>query len=122
MRLLTFNTLKCAAKSVQNGYPLLLSVVEMKVQESAFNPVFIKHIVPSLDWSAIVSGAKAVGFDELPPNLDPSYLEDENFLRAAHHLLLDIHVMKGVLTCPESGREFPIEDGIPNMMLTEAEA
>mmetsp|Transcript_23440 Transcript_23440/g.23638 ORF Transcript_23440/g.23638 Transcript_23440/m.23638 type:complete len:84 (-) Transcript_23440:212-463(-) len=83
----------------------------------------MKHILPTLDWGAIVVGAKAVGFDEmLPPALDLSLLDDESFLRAAHHLLLDVHIVKGSLICPETGREFPIEDGIPNMMITEADA
>ena len=42
-------------------------------------------------------------------------LADEAFLRAIHHVLLDVHVVRGALVCPESGHSFPIEDGIPNM-------
>lgn len=36
--------------------------------------------------------------------------------------LLQVEVMEGCLKCPESGREFPISRGIPNMLLNEDEA
>jgi multifunctional methyltransferase subunit TRM112 len=32
-----------------------------------------------------------------------------------------VEVVEGCLVCPESGREFPIKDGIPNMLLNEDE-
>ena len=44
-----------------------------------------------------------------------SLLADEAFLRAMHHILLDVHVMRAELVCPESGQVFPVEDGIPDM-------
>ena len=35
--------------------------------------------------------------------------------------LFEIHVMEGTLICPDTQREFPIKDGIPNMILHEDE-
>lgn len=35
--------------------------------------------------------------------------------------ILQVEVIKGFLICPESGRKFPIENGIPNMLLNEGE-
>ena len=35
--------------------------------------------------------------------------------------LFEIHVMEGTLICPDTEREFPIKDGIPNMILHEDE-
>lgn len=46
---------------------------------------------------------------------------DEAFLRLTHKLLLDVHVTEGALICPETGRRFPIHEGIPNMLLHEDE-
>jgi multifunctional methyltransferase subunit TRM112 len=46
---------------------------------------------------------------------------DEEFLRKVHHLLFEVHVIDGFLVCPQSGRKFPIKDGIPNMLLHEDE-
>lgn len=36
-------------------------------------------------------------------------------------MLLEIDVVNGELICPESGRKFPINNGIPNMILNEDE-
>lgn len=36
-------------------------------------------------------------------------------------LVLQVEVIEGCLQCPESGREFPITRGIPNMLLNEDE-
>jgi uncharacterized protein YbaR (Trm112 family) len=89
-----------------------------------------------------------LGYDQLPESIpdDPS---DETFLEKVHHALfnvsshspnvylirqliddvlclfgcsiLQIEVVKGNLVCPETGRKFPIVDGIPNMLLKEDE-
>ena len=32
-----------------------------------------------------------------------------------------VEVMNGSLVCPETGRKFPVTDGIPNMLLNEDE-
>ena len=32
-----------------------------------------------------------------------------------------VEVIEGALICPETGREFPINKGIPNMLLTDDE-
>ena len=121
MRLLTHNTLKCAAKEVTTGFPLQIEIDSMEVRESTFNPEFISHILPSMDWSAILVSAEAVGMPGLPAELDPEYLNDNSFLEAMHHLLLDIHILEGVLICPETDRRFSIKNGIPNMNLPESD-
>ena len=38
-------------------------------------------------------------------------------LEALHVVLFNIHVLEGALICPDTGRRFPIKDGIPNMIL-----
>ena len=56
----------------------------------------------------------------LPP--DPpgeELLSDEAFLQAYHHALLEVHLAEGALVCPETGRKFPVSNGIPNMLLRE---
>ena len=35
--------------------------------------------------------------------------------------LLQVEVKEGFLVCPETGRQFPITNGIPNMLLNEEE-
>jgi multifunctional methyltransferase subunit TRM112 len=50
-----------------------------------------------------------------------SMMASVDLLREVHHLLFEVHVLDGFLVCPESGRKFPIKDGIPNMLLHEDE-
>ena len=116
MRLLTHNTLKCAAKGVAAGYPLMLQIDEFNVIETECNFDFLRHVLPSLHWGAILVAAAAVKLEGFPAEFQTSLLEDEEFLEALHNLLIDIHVVSGKLICPESGRIFPIENGIPNML------
>lgn len=52
------------------------------------------------------------------PNEDES---NDDILKAVHHALIEVEVTEGTLVCPESGREFPITNGIPNMLLNEDE-
>ena len=47
--------------------------------------------------------------------------QDETFLHDVHHVLLEVQVIEGDLVCPETGRKFPIKDGVPNMLLHEDE-
>ena len=64
-----------------------------------------------------------MGYEELPPegDVDAAMKEDEGFLLKVHRALLDTHLMEGNLLCPETGRPFPVHDGIPNMLLHEDE-
>ncbi|CAD5188584.1 unnamed protein product [Musa acuminata subsp. malaccensis] len=48
-------------------------------------------------------------------------LGSEDFLHRFHHALLEIDVEEGALVCPETGRGFPVNKGIPNMLLHEDE-
>lgn len=85
---------------------------------------------------------------EVPRGPIEGYEQDEKFLRAMHHVLLEVRtappgrtptlgggcrrpalrplssqveVLEGTLQCPESGRLFPISRGIPNMLLNDEE-
>jgi len=122
MRLLTHNSLRSYGKDIALGYPLQLNIEDMEVDESEVNEEFIKRVLPTLNWAGVKVAAAAVGFTGLPDAFDAKHLEDQDFIKVAHKLLLDIHVLKGTLTCPESGRVFPVLDGIARMNITEAEA
>lgn len=116
MRVLSHNSLKCPAKDVTTGYPLGLEVEELEVVETECNPEFIKSLLPSLDWKAVCIAADAIGLKDIPAEFDNKLLSDKDFILAMHNLLLDIHIIKGFLVCPESGRRFPIENRIVDMM------
>lgn len=59
--------------------------------------------------------------NDLPAELTEQLHTDNDFLQKLHHILLEIDIVEGNLECPETGRLFPITDGIPNMLLNEDE-
>ena len=121
MRFLTHNTLYSPIKGLAKGYPLRVEVREYVVREATFNPTFISSALPTMDWEGILVAAASVGLRDFPQRLEPALLSDESFLRAAHTLLLEIHVEEGSLICPETGRQYPIVNGIPDMRLPESD-
>jgi len=123
MKLLTHNMLtsKCL-KGVTVGYPLEIIAKDVKVAEIEFNPEFISRMIPKLDWPALFKAAENIGHsNDLPSALVEDYENNEEFLKKAHHVLLEVEVVNGELVCPETGRKFPVSDGIPNMLANEDE-
>lgn len=80
-------------------------------------------MLPRLEWGALAEAAASLGCDpplqRNPPSAED--LSDGAFLKAFHHALLEVCLIEGALVCPETGRRFPVEKGIPNMLLTEDE-
>ena len=90
--------------------------------EVEFNGEFIARVIPKLDWPEVVRAAEQLGqLGDLPATLVDDYENNIEFLKKAHHVLLEIEVINGDLVCPETGRKFPLNDGIPNMLLNEDE-
>lgn len=123
MRLITHNMLCSNVKGAATGYPLQILPERVETQESEFSAEFIRNMLPKLEYSAFVGAARDIGITDLPPTveLDDETLADEAFLMKVHHALLDVHILDGGLQCPETGRVFPVKDGIPNMLLHEDE-
>ncbi|CAN8020127.1 hypothetical protein HPB47_008295 [Ixodes persulcatus] len=123
MKLLTHNmmTSKCI-KGVNVGFPLGIVAQETKEVSVDFNPEFVSRMIPKLDWDALYQAAESLGCAaDLPKSLAPNYEHDQDFLKQAHHALFEVEVISGELVCPETGRKFPITNGIPNMLLNEDE-
>ncbi|KDD72168.1 hypothetical protein H632_c3758p0 [Helicosporidium sp. ATCC 50920] len=121
MKLLTHNMLQCHIKGVKNGYPFKIKADKVEVVDADFDADFLKHIFPRIQWKALVEGAAAMGVDNLPAEATPAMLEDDDFLQAFHHALLEVHLEDGALICPETEREFRVSQGIPNLLLQEDE-
>lgn len=127
MRLLTHNTLRNNTKDAkEKGFPLQITATDIRVDAPASETdgseiLFVRGILSMLDWPALVNAATEMGLSALPPILTEELTQDENFLRALYHVLMNVHLVNGMLTCPETGREFPVTNEIPNMMLEEEE-
>ncbi len=59
--------------------------------------------------------------DSLPESISDDMMSNKEFMDALRMVLLGVHVVKGVLVCPTTGRQFPIVNGIPNLTVTEAD-
>lgn len=121
MKLLTHNMLQCHIKGVNNGYPFKIEAEKVENREVDYDPDFLRHIFPRITWSALREGAEALGAGPLPEEVTPEMLEDDDFLQAFHHALLEVHLEEGNLVCPETGRKFAVNQGIPNLLLQEDE-
>ena len=130
MRLLTHNTLRNnTAEAKGKGHPLKITATEIRVDDSNTpnttpedaqrEVAFVKGILGVLDWPTLVQGASAMGLKTLPPMLTEELAADPQFLRALYHVLMNVHLVRGMLTCPVTGREFPVTNGIANFMLEE---
>ena len=125
MKLLTHNMLTCNIRGITNGFPLKIEASDVQIKEADYQPTFISRMIEKLEWKALVETAQHLGHGEsLPLELGDKkdeLVENEEFLKELHHVLLEVEVMEGNLVCPESGRKFPISKGIPNMLLKEDE-
>lgn len=61
MKLLTHNMLACHIKGVQNGYPLKIEAEKVETREMDYEPDFLRHIFPRIQWAALREGAAAMG-------------------------------------------------------------
>ena len=105
-----------------SGFPLRIEVLRKEAREAEFHAEFLVNTLGKIEWDAFVGAAREIGEDDaLPANKPADAANDEPFLRAFHHALLEVHVQEGYLVCPDSGRRFPITKGIPNMLLNEDE-
>ena len=109
----------------QNGYPLKIEAAKIVIEESPVDRDLIVRLLPKLEYSILWTAARQLSafcdepLPELPVEL-PEDLDDAT-ISALHTIMFDVHVMEGNLVCPDTGRKFPIKDGIPNMILHEDE-
>ncbi|KAI5650323.1 hypothetical protein M9H77_36328 [Catharanthus roseus] len=116
MRLITHNMIKLfLLGEFTNESPMGIEVEKMEVRKVGFNPYFLKKMFDWVNYNALVEASKIMGYAELPDVADPSMLESEEFLRKFHHALLELHLEEGSLVCPETGRKYPVNKGIPEL-------
>jgi len=104
-----------------NNFPLKVQPSSIQKQSSEFNPEFIKHMLPKLHWGALCSASKDLQILGVPDEMPTNISEDLTLLKLLHQILLDTHIEVGNLVCNNCGRVYPIQNGVPNMLLTEDE-
>ncbi len=132
--------MKCSVKGVIQGFPLIIVAEKIENINSDFNSgkiyalwvsvIFIliievcRNLSNRINWNALRQACKNLNLTDLDEIGDfDSASADVSIdsLRVLHHVLFEIHIIEGELICPDSGRKFPIKEGIPNMLLHEDE-
>ncbi|TIB86972.1 hypothetical protein E3Q10_00577 [Wallemia mellicola] len=134
VRLITHNILTCAAKGcIDSGknYPLSFNNVQgIEIREQEFNDEFIKSFFHKLDYNVLKSTLQSVSkfarektflSDKKPSLVTIRSNQSEEFLRSLHRVLLEMDVTQGELVCPNCQHKYPINEGIPNMLLAAHE-
>ena len=125
-----------ATSRTSEGYPLKIQATKLVVESSIMDSVLVTKMLQKVNYPALLAAIEDV---RSTPDIDaetsttlikatsiPSEAPgddafDESTLNALHFFLFDVHVLEGVLQCPDTNRKFPIKDGIPNMILHEDE-
>ncbi|KAK0258494.1 hypothetical protein B0A54_06048 [Friedmanniomyces endolithicus] len=136
MKLLTLNFLTCARKTCKSSpaaFPLHPRDAELEQVETEMNPVFLRNILPRLEWEAMRSITTELGLPNLPAETPDSeaLLEkggngdggDEGsagpsqVARDLHALLMETCIASGKLVCGNCGHEYAVKEGIANFLL-----
>ena len=144
MKILTANFLTCAVKACKTSpasYPLHFRDAELELVEMEYNPLFLRNILPCIEWDALKTTAAELGFADLPsekPTLTASSPEEkpgdgemegveeasevsqgdvEKISKELHRLLLETQVTEGKMVCGNCGHEYRIKEGIANFLL-----
>jgi len=116
---------------------LKIEATNVIIEESIMDSVLLTKVLCKINFSGLL---EAINDIRSAPNLKPDISTmlseapdipsdppkegesvDDAILKALHFFLFDVHVLDGVLVCPDTSRKFPINDGIPNMILHEDE-
>ena len=126
MRLITHNLLICNVRScVGRGAPLRVNAMEITHIPTEMKPEVLQKFVGRINWQHFRETVGELG-DGLPETIGEAELANEELLQKVHKWLLDVsptqtHITTGALVCSSCGRSYPIERGIPNMVLEETE-
>ncbi|EXJ76097.1 uncharacterized protein A1O5_00605 [Cladophialophora psammophila CBS 110553] len=127
MKLLTTNFLTCAIKACKSSsasFPLHFKDAVLERTEIEFNPLFMRNILPRVNWEALTVTATELGLQAMVPEKNPEQGGvqkedgiDEDVLKNLHTLLLETGVSEGKLVCGNCGFEYPIKEGVGNFLL-----
>ena len=121
MRLLTHNLLMCNLKSCTGrNFPLVLQANEITEESSEFNQELTLKMLNKIDWRVFHQTLENLGHS-LPEELNQEDRSNEALLQRIHHLMFNIIITTGTLICQNCNRAYPIDKGIPNMLLEENE-
>jgi multifunctional methyltransferase subunit TRM112 len=123
MKVLSLNFLTCAVKACRAttaSFPLHPRDAEL-VHDADLdvNARLLANVLPRLDWAALRTTTRELGFPELPEEAPTAAQleEDPKMLQDLHRLLIETQMAEGKLVCGNCQHEYAVKEGIANFLL-----
>ena len=125
MKAITHNILMCNTKKcsgTDKNYPLIIKPTDIKNREVEFDIERIQKLFDKQDKRGLNQYCKDLNIFKYDfTTVDDALKKQNEFWEYVHHVLNETMVHEGILICPNCGREYPIKEGIINMVLQDDE-
>ena len=125
MKAITHNILMCNIKKCEESkknFPFLIIANKIENKVSKFDINLTKKIYDSLDKEALNEFCKDLNIVKYDfTKVDDNIKNQNEFWEYVHKVIDETLVVEGNLKCPNCQREFPIINGIVDMVLRDDE-
>ena len=125
MKAITHNLLMCNKKTcntTDKNYPLILKASNISYKDIEFDEEKTKIFFKKQDLKGLNAFTNYLGLQKYDlEKIDQSIQKQDEFWKYIHHILFETFVNEGMLICPNCKREYPINNGIINMVLNDDE-
>ena len=125
MKAITHNILICNIKKCEESkknFPFIIIANKVENKASKFDINLTKKIYESLDKEALNEFCKDLNMVKYDfTKVDDNIKKENEFWEYVHKVIDETLVINGNLKCPNCQREFPIKNGIVDMVLRDDE-
>ena len=125
MKAITHNLLVCNIKKCEESkknFPFILIANKVENKVSNFDINLTKKLFESLDKEALNEFCKDLNIFKYDfTKLDDNIKKENEFWEYVHKVIDETLIIEGNLKCPNCQREFPIINGIVDMVLRDDE-
>ena len=125
MKAITHNLLVCNIKKCEESkknFPFIIIANKVENKVSNFDINLTKKLFESLDKEALNEFCKDLNIFKYDfTKLDDNIKKENEFWEYVHKIIDETLIIEGNLKCPNCQREFPIINGIVDMVLRDDE-
>ena len=125
MKAITHNILICNIKKCEESkknFPFIIIANKVESKPSKFDIELTKKLYESLDKMALNEFCKDLNMVKYDfTKIDDNIKKENEFWGYVHKVIDETLIIEGNLKCPNCQREFPIINGIPDMVLRDDE-
>ena len=125
MKAITHNILICNIKKCEESkknFPFIIIANKVENKPSIFDIELTKKLYESLDKEALNEFCKDLNMVKYDfTKIDDNIKKENEFWEYVHKVIDETLIIEGNLKCPNCQREFPIINGIPDMVLRDDE-